>query len=133
MPWDDVAAGRLSACDGEPWTGQGAEGASPQGVVLQYEYREAQVVEARGEYDIHSIGPLADALKAATATHPKVILDVSGVAFADSSFLNLMILTHQSGKLRVAAPSAQIRRLCAITGADQVLQIRDTIADAVAT
>ncbi|GGR61027.1 STAS domain-containing protein [Streptomyces roseolus] len=131
MPWDDAAAIELLRGAGnEPSRGE-AEEACPQGVVLRYEYRGAQVVEARGDYDLHSLGPLADALKTATDTHPKVILDASGVTFADSSFLNLMILVHRTGKLRVAAPSAPVRRLCAITGVDDVLQIRETLSGAV--
>ncbi|MET9954381.1 STAS domain-containing protein [Streptomyces sp. NPDC006339] len=134
MPWDETAAAALLTASGsETPTGQVAEDASPQSVVLQYEYRGAQVVEARGDYDMHSTKPLADALETATETHAKVILDASRVTFADSSFLNLMIRAHQTGKLRVAAPSKQVRRLCAITGVDDVLQIRDTISDAVAT
>ncbi|MEU2548519.1 STAS domain-containing protein [Streptomyces roseolus] len=133
MPWDDAAATELLCESGnEPSKGEAAEEAHPQGVVLRYEYRGAQVVEARGDYDLHSLGPLADALKAAADTYPKVILDASGVTFADSSFLNLMILVHRTGKLRVAAPSTPVRRLCAITGVDDVLQIRDTLSDAVA-
>jgi len=136
MPWDDAATIDLpSSSGGEPpvpLTGEVVEEAEPTSSVLRYEYRGAQVVEARGEYDLHSIEPLADALRAAAETHPTVILDVSGVTFADSSFLNLMIMAHRTGKLRVAAPSEHVRRLCAITGVDGVLEIRDTISDAAA-
>ncbi|MFF9473424.1 STAS domain-containing protein [Streptomyces roseolus] len=134
MPRDDVAAVELLSEPGdEPPTGEAAAEPGPQDAVLRYEYRGAQVVEARGDYDMHSLGPLTDALNAAAATHPKVILDASGVTFADSSFLNLMILAHRTGKLRVAAPSTQVRRLCAITGVEDVLEIRDTLSDAAAT
>ncbi|CCA55505.1 MULTISPECIES: STAS domain-containing protein [Streptomyces] len=141
MPWDDAAIIDLpSRSEGEPPAVERAEGAAPrpaqdttpQNAVLRYEYRGAQVVEAQGEYDLHSVGPLADALWRAVETHPMVILDASRITFADSSALNLMLLVHRTGKLRVTAPSAQVQRLCAITGADGVLQIRDTIADAVA-
>ncbi|MFJ9825222.1 STAS domain-containing protein [Streptomyces sp. NPDC101160] len=95
--------------------------------MLRYERGQAQVVEARGAYDLHTVGLLADALKAAAETHPKVVLDASGVTFADSAFLNLLILTHRTGKLRVAAPSERVRRLCEITGAGDVLRILDTV------
>ncbi|MEU1009775.1 STAS domain-containing protein [Streptomyces sp. NPDC005890] len=102
----------------------------PQAAVVQYERRDAWVVAAHGAYDLHSIPPLADALDAAARKHPKVVLDASGVVFADSTFLNLLILAHQAGTLRVAAPPRQLQRLFEITGADTVLEIRETVDDA---
>ncbi|WP_324605896.1 STAS domain-containing protein [Streptomyces sp. NRRL S-813] len=101
--------------------------------MIQYEWRGAWVVAAHGSYDMHSIPPLADALAAAARKHPKVVLDASGVVFADSSFLNLLILTHQAGTLRVAAPPQQLQRLFAITGVDAVLEVRETVDDAAAS
>jgi anti-anti-sigma factor len=99
----------------------------------RYAHREACVVVARGAYDMDSITPLADALREAARKHPKVILDASGVTFADSTFLNLLILTHQAVTLRVVAPSPQVRRLCEITGVDGLLELRATVEDAVAS
>ncbi|MFH0521385.1 STAS domain-containing protein [Streptomyces sp. M41] len=98
--------------------------------MLQYELRGAWVVAAHGAYDMDTIAPLADALETAVRKHPKVVLDASGVTFADSTFLNLLIRTHQVGTLRVAAPSRQLQRLCEITGADRVLELRGTVEDA---
>ncbi|MER5296373.1 STAS domain-containing protein, partial [Streptomyces pharetrae] len=66
----------------------------------------------------------------AVEAHPKVVLDASGITFADSTLLNLLILTHQAGTLRVAAPSQQLQRLCEITAVDTVLEIRQTVDDA---
>ncbi|MFF5970038.1 STAS domain-containing protein [Streptomyces sp. NPDC012769] len=133
MPWDEApASALLTTPSRNPIPGQGTEDPSQQNVVLRYEYRGAQVVEARGAYDMESTGPLAAALERAAETHRKVVLDASGVTFADSSFLNLMILTHRTGKLRVAAPSAQVRRLCEITAVDGVLHIHESVDDAVA-
>ncbi|MFI1812088.1 STAS domain-containing protein [Streptomyces sp. NPDC020422] len=133
MPWDDAAIIDLPPrSEGTLPAAERAGGEAPRHAVVRYEYRGAQVVEARGEYDLHSVDALADALWEAVETHPTVILDASRITFADSSALNLMILVHRTGKLRVTAPSAQVQRLCAITGADGVLHIRDTIADAVA-
>ncbi|MFE9743117.1 STAS domain-containing protein [Streptomyces sp. NPDC006477] len=101
--------------------------AAQECTVIRYEALGTQVVAALGAFDINCIGLLAKALEAAAETHPKVILDASGVTFADSAFLNLMILTHRTGKLLVAAPSKQVQRLCAITGVDNVLQFRETV------
>ncbi|MFF4401537.1 STAS domain-containing protein [Streptomyces sp. NPDC001480] len=132
MPWEEAVMPTLTSSTGgmpalEQATGHAAHGAA----VLQYEWHGVPVVAARGEYDMGSIAPLADALEVATRKDPKVILDASGVTFADSTFLNLLILTHQAGTLRVVAPSPQVQRLCEITGADSFLEIRGTLEDAV--
>ncbi|MFD8309072.1 STAS domain-containing protein [Streptomyces sp. NPDC059690] len=99
--------------------------------VVQYERGGAWVVVAHGAYDLHSIGQLADALETAAAKHARVVLDASGVAFADSSFLNLLLSTHRMTDLRVAGPTPQLRRVLEMTGADTVLDIRATVDDAV--
>ncbi|MFH8801027.1 STAS domain-containing protein [Streptomyces sp. NPDC017936] len=132
MPWDEAVMPTLMSDTGEaPPPEQTTGRASQPTDVLQYERRGACVITARGAYDMDSITSLADALKDAAREHPKVVLDASGVTFADSTFLNLLILTHQAGTLRLVAPSPQVQRLCAISGVDQLLEIRDTVHDAV--
>ncbi len=111
-------------------TERATEQATEQAAMSQYAVHGAWVVVARGDYDMHSIAPLAKALEDAAGKRPKVILDASGVTFADSTFLNLLIRVHHSGTLRLAAPSPQVRRLCEITGADAVLEIRGTVDEA---
>ncbi|MCZ9338319.1 STAS domain-containing protein [Streptomyces sp. TRM76130] len=99
-------------------------------MVARYERRGAQVVDARGAYDASSIAPLAEALDAAAEKCPKVVLDASGITFADSTLLNLLILTHQAVDFRVAAPTRQVRRLLQLTGVDSVLTVRETVEEA---
>ncbi|WP_237518638.1 STAS domain-containing protein [Streptomyces sp. SID5910] len=101
-------------------------------VVVQYERCGAWVVGARGAYDMNSITPLAQALNTASKTYPRVILDASGVTFADSALLNLLILTHQAADLRLAAPTEQLVRLLELTGVDTVLKVRATVEEAAA-
>nr|WP_308291878.1 STAS domain-containing protein [Streptomyces sp. RS2] len=72
-------------------------------------------VGARGSFDPSSIAPLAEALDRAAAEHSKVVLDASGITFADSSLLNPLIPTHWTVDLRVAAPTRQLCRLLEIT------------------
>jgi anti-anti-sigma factor len=98
---------------------------------IQYEWRGAWVVVAQGAYDMQTIAPLADALVTAVGRRAKVVLDTSGVTFADSSFLNLLIRTHQSTTLRVVAPPPQLQRLCEVTGVDALLETRATLEAAV--
>ncbi|MFF0647338.1 hypothetical protein ACFYVV_27475 [Streptomyces tendae] len=44
-----------------------------------------------------------------------MVLDASGITFADSSLLNPLIPTHWTVDLRVAAPTRQLCRLLEIT------------------
>ncbi|KUN38652.1 hypothetical protein AQJ30_13365 [Streptomyces longwoodensis] len=108
--------------------GQGPDGSG----VPQYERRGACVIAPGGAYDMDSVAPLARALDRAAREYPVVVLDASGVTFADSTFLTLLIRAHRSGRLRLAAPSAQVRQICEITGVDGYLDVRDTVDDAVA-
>jgi anti-anti-sigma factor len=131
-PWDEAVSLTLASdTDGMPAPRRAVEDTREQVSVHQYEWCGAWVVTAHGPFDMHTIGPLADALKAAVGRHPKVVLDASGVTFADSTLLNLLILTHQAGTLRVVSPSRQVRRLCEVTGVDTILEIRRTVDDAV--
>jgi anti-anti-sigma regulatory factor len=131
VPWDEAGVPALTRDAGaEPLTEQATTHAPEGAVVLQYEWLGAWVVVAHGSYDMDSIAPLSDALGVAVREHPKVILDASGITFADSMLLNLLILTHQAGTLRVVAPSPQLRRLCEITGVDGILETRTSLDDA---
>jgi anti-anti-sigma factor len=99
--------------------------------VVQYERGDAWVVVAKGAYDANTLGPLADALEAAVPAHRRVVLDASGITFADSTVLNLLLGIHRATTLRVAAPPHQLLRLLQNTGADAVLDVRETVEDAV--
>ncbi|MEU1124652.1 STAS domain-containing protein [Streptomyces sp. NPDC005899] len=99
---------------------------------MQYARHGAWVVAPHGPCDMDSVPPLAEALSAAAEAHPHVVLDASGITFADSSLLNLLILTHRTGALTVAAPGPQLRRLLEITGAGAVLRVRAGVEEAAA-
>jgi anti-sigma B factor antagonist len=58
----------------------------------------------------------------------KLILDLSGVEYADSAGLGLVMLLYgrmktQGGQLRLVAPDAQLRNLFKITCTDTILTI----------
>ncbi|MFD7701746.1 STAS domain-containing protein [Streptomyces caelestis] len=124
MSLDEGVAGRSSGADGNRLQ------VLDQTAVVQYEWCGAWVVGARGSYDASSVKPLAEALDTAAEKYPRVVLDASGVTFADSALLNLLILTHQATDLRVAAPTRQLRRLLELTGVDTVLKTRETVEEA---
>jgi anti-anti-sigma factor len=113
-------------------TGRSRLPVTDQPTQSQYELHGARVVSARGSYDMCSVEPLAVALRAAAEECPKVVLDASGIAFADSSLLNLLILTHRATDFRMAAPTQQVRRLLQVTGVDAVVKVRATVEEAAA-
>ncbi|MEV5014272.1 STAS domain-containing protein [Streptomyces sp. NPDC053780] len=120
--------GAIAGCRGG--TDEGRLRVLEQAAVVQYERCGALVVGARGAYDMDTITPLAEALCTASKAYPKVVLDASGITFADSTVLNLLIRTHQAADLRVAAPTQQLRRLLQLTGVDAVLKVMSTVDEA---
>jgi anti-anti-sigma factor len=99
--------------------------------VVQYERAGAWVVVANGDYDPNSIAPIEEALETAAEKRERVVVDAAGLTFADSTFLNLLLRIHQRTSLGIAAPAPQLRRILELTGADEVLDVRDTVEDAV--
>ncbi|MET7271007.1 STAS domain-containing protein [Streptomyces flaveolus] len=126
MSVDEAVASRPGSADGRRLQVLG------EATVAQYERCGAWVVSARGSYDVSTVTPLADALDTAAKQHPKVVLDASGITFADSALLNLLILTHQAADFRVAAPTQQVRRLLQLTAVDTILKVRETVEEAAA-
>ncbi|MEW5539338.1 STAS domain-containing protein [Streptomyces cyaneofuscatus] len=88
------------------------------------------VISPRGEFDLDSLPPLKAQIDAAVAAHGGVVLDGGGITFADSSFLGLLLATHQHADLRIAAPSSTLARLFSVVGADTVLRIHPTVQHA---
>nr|WSX53461.1 STAS domain-containing protein [Streptomyces sp. NBC_00974] len=109
----------------------GAGDAYQRGVVADsYPAGAGWVVAARGELDQDTLAPLEEALVSAAAGHSPVVLDVGSITFGDSSFLNLLLRLHHLTALRIAAPGEQLRRLFAVTGADTVLSLHESVEDA---
>lgn len=124
MSWEAAAAG----CSRH--TGRSRPPALDRPTPAQYAMHGAWVVGARGAYDMNSVEPLADALREAAEKSSKVVLDASGITFADSTLLSLLILTHQATDFRVAAPTRQVLRLLQLTGVDGLLKVRATVDEA---
>ncbi|NML50843.1 STAS domain-containing protein [Streptomyces sp. R302] len=87
----------------------------------------------RGEFDRDTLPCLRAALDDAYAADAeRIALDLSGVTFGDSSFLNELLEAHgHPGQLVLVGPfTGQIRRLFELTGTDQVLALAADRADA---
>lgn len=109
----------------------GATDAFRHGVVENsYAAGAGWVVAARGELDQDTLAPLEEALTSAADRHALVVLDAGSITFGDSSFLNLLLRLHHLTGLRIAAPGEQLRRLFAVTGADTVLSLHESVEDA---
>ncbi|WP_063750105.1 STAS domain-containing protein [Kitasatospora cheerisanensis] len=98
----------------------------------------ALVVRPEGELDHDSVGPLRDALERAVADPPaRLVVDCGGLDFCDSTGLNLLLRANVAARragipLLLAAPGSVVVRMLEITGADEVLVVRPTVADALA-
>lgn len=85
------------------------------------------VIAPCGEFDIDNLAPLEAQIETLIAAHSGLALDASGITFADSMFLRLILATHQRTDLRIAAPSPTVARLLGVVGADTFLQIHPTL------
>lgn len=72
---------------------------------------------------MESVTPLLAEIETVIAVHGRVILDASGVTFADSSFLRMILGVHQRTDLRIVAPSDRVARLFDLAGVDTYLRI----------
>ena len=94
-----------------------------------------RVLTLAGEIDHHTGDRLAEALDVSAAPRPRVVVDLHGVTFMDSTGINLLIAAHRTltgagGWLRLAAPTEPVRRLMQIVGVDAVIDCRDTLRQA---
>ncbi|MEV5146153.1 STAS domain-containing protein [Streptomyces sp. NPDC052727] len=88
---------------------------------------DRHLVTVVGDLDLHTASHLADALQPLLLTGGhSVLVDLSDVAFLDSTGLTCLIAVYRTARstgarLALIAPSERVRRMLALTGADQVL------------
>ncbi|MFD3762152.1 STAS domain-containing protein [Streptomyces sp. NPDC058622] len=90
-----------------------------------------RVVRCAGVFDFSTLAPLRAACDTAVAEAgvERLVLDVRGVAFGDSTFLNLLLTLSGACDLRLLGPlPRQLARLLAVTGTGQVLTVEDAAA-----
>lgn len=94
---------------------------------------DAFVLGVSGDLDLENIAPLVTALaEAGGAGEGPVVLDLSGVRFADSSTVNVLLRAHGElgPRLRIARLSGFVERLFDVIGLRQALPVYDTVEDA---
>jgi anti-sigma B factor antagonist len=100
------------------------------------------VVTLRGELDAHDAPRLRELFAAAVAelqgvAGPVLVLDLTGVAFLDSTALGTVLgavrrAREAGGELRIVLPETAARRIFEITGLHEVLDVRASRAAAIA-
>jgi anti-sigma B factor antagonist len=93
------------------------------------------VVPAPAEVDGAGSDQLRHALIAAVDDHAIVVVDMSANTFCDSSGIGALLTaarraTARGGELRVVMPDTSVFRVFKLTGADRVLRIFGSVAEA---
>ncbi len=99
--------------------------------------RPLAIVELSGEADLNDSAALRETL-AAQAADPSatLVLDLSRLRFMDSAALHVILvagrsMTAHGGTFALAAPQETVRRILQLTGADQLLPVYESVAEAV--
>jgi anti-sigma B factor antagonist len=99
---------------------------------------DSVVVTVRGNLDLDSAPVLDTTLGQVTdRPAPRVVVDLSGVEFCDSTGLSSFVVGHTrarstGGWVRLASPSTWLRELLETVGLTPALDVYPTVADALA-
>jgi anti-sigma B factor antagonist len=91
------------------------------------------VVAVHGEIDLYTAPGLHAELDRALAGGPRrLIVDLSGVDFCDSTGANVLLAAHRTaadegGELVLAAPRPVVRKILHVTGLDKVFTVVDAL------
>ncbi|MEV3914082.1 STAS domain-containing protein [Streptomyces canus] len=95
------------------------------------------VVTVQGEIDYDVKDALSEALMSedGTAAPPRIVADLSGVTFMDSSGINVFIAAYQQvsgaqGWLRIADAQEPVLRVLALVGVDALIPCHPTVEQA---
>ena len=89
------------------------------------------IVIAAGEIDLYTAPRLHSELAAVianTGTAPRIVVDMSGVEFCDSTGMNVLLSSlrqarERCGELELAAPRPAVKKILQVTGLDSVFTI----------
>ena len=93
---------------------------------LEVEVSEIAVIALRGEIDLAGLDDLQSAVEPHLAPGQTVVLDLSGVTFADSTLLNVLVQARGKandigGALLVRNPSDLVRQLLSLGDLDDLV------------
>ncbi|MEW2050441.1 STAS domain-containing protein [Streptomyces sp. NPDC051445] len=98
-----------------------------------------RVVTVQGEIDNDVKDVLSNALLPPEGTlAPRIVADLSGVTFMDSSGINVFVTAHQTvtgtdGWLRIAAAQESVLRVLEVVGVDAIITCHPTLEQALRT
>jgi anti-sigma B factor antagonist len=121
---------RSSSAGGRRTRSARAVGLEPFAVKVQRR-DDVAIVQARGELDVATVETLRAALGAIVTTG-RLVLDLRGLSFIDSSGLHLLVALHQRAQrdgfqLTLLAPAAPVDRAIRLCGLDEVLPFVDAL------
>ncbi|SCK11657.1 anti-anti-sigma factor [Streptomyces sp. WMMB 714] len=129
--YDAVTTGDDASREPEPK--QRESGADDAPSPVSRERRDGtELLTLSGDLDLDVVEEIVPVLEAALAAQSGgLVIDLSGVTFADSSALNMLLRTHARTKLYLGGPlQPVVRRLFEITGIESVLNLHDSAAAA---
>jgi len=93
------------------------------------------VVRLAGELDLYNAEQVKTALQEAAARRPeRLVVDLAGVSFVDSTALAVLIDARRrlqgQAAFRLAAPGHEVRRALEISGLDRHLPVHASVDDA---
>ena len=97
---------------------------------------DSVVVTVRGNLDVDSAAVLTTTLEQVLERpHPRIVVDLSGVEFCDSTGLSAFVVGHgradtTGGWVRLAAPSEWMSRLLDTVGLAERISIYPSVTDA---
>ncbi|GIH24943.1 anti-sigma-B factor antagonist [Acrocarpospora phusangensis] len=116
---------------------QGGDGSSVRAVELKVSTRSHAghaVMAIAGEIDLYTAPRLqSEFTRLLEETDPdRVVIDMSGVEFCDSTGMNVLLsalkrLKERGGVLEVAAPRPAVRKILQVTGLDSVFTVHETV------
>ncbi|MEU3723660.1 STAS domain-containing protein [Streptomyces sp. NPDC031705] len=104
-----------------------------QRVEVLSDQRGVRVIICSGEFDQGTLGPLRAAAEAAVgdAAVRWIALDVTGVEFADSTLLNLLLWLLRTGRLVLIGPTPhRLNRVFDLTQAGDLFRVVDSVEEA---
>lgn len=96
------------------------------------------VVNVTGEVDAHTADQVRSAIEAGIAPGARLLVDLSGVSFLDSTGLGVFVtvlkhLREQDGSLDLVVTSPRVMKVFELTGLDVLIPIHENREAALAT
>lgn len=104
----------------------------PQPQVTVHHHGGATVIVPVGDFDLANLSGLREALLDADPATRPVVLDMENTTFVDSTVLGVLTAAARTaqdagGRLRVARPRHNIRRILALMALDTIIDVHPSV------